>query len=288
LVTGTTRAVRFAESLLGFAPETTLALLSVGAGVVGIFLLLRLAASIGSDRAERWALGILLGSAGSVQLFFGHVEYYAALAAGVLLYLALATQALVRERWTPIGLWSYGALLPLHLSTLALAPAHVYLLSRAWGAGRRRQVLLAFPGCLLLAWGLTRIAGGEATELASTSFAGWSRYTDPFFNASTARHAFGFLSRHHLLAVANDLLLAAPLLLVAFPAWWSVRRNVAPESSSVEHAIRRFLAIAAVGCVGVNLLFARELGPYRDCCVRVPDASGHFFSSAVSTTRSHG
>jgi tetratricopeptide (TPR) repeat protein len=123
---------------------------------------------------------------------------------------------------------------------------------------------------LLLAWGLTRVAGGGARELASTSITGWSRYTAPFFDSTSARHAFGFLAPGHLLAVLNDVLLAAPLLLLVVTPWWWARHDRASATSISDGGVLRFLGIAAAGCLLVNFLFARELGPYRDWDILAP------------------
>ncbi|MFQ5600733.1 MAG: hypothetical protein ACE5G2_09280, partial [Candidatus Krumholzibacteriia bacterium] len=83
LVQSTSSLVRLAEHRWGVDPETTFAALAVLWGVVGVYALLRLCAHLTHDRGGRFFLAALLGTAGSMQLFFGHVEYYAAVAAGV-------------------------------------------------------------------------------------------------------------------------------------------------------------------------------------------------------------
>ena len=294
LVESTARIVRAAEAWLHVRPETTLAGLAVLAGVVGVCALPRLAAGLAADRPGR-RLGVaLLGTAGSVQLFCGHVEYYASVAAAVLVYLALALPAVAagagtESRPLPLrapaggtaaaraaarpatfpaaGVWpvsiAYAVLLPLHLSALGLAPAHAYLLLRAWRAGLRRAALVSIPVVAAIAAALTYLAGGRPAAVATFSVTGIRRYTEPYWDPATARHAFGFLSGAHLLAVANDLLLAAPLVLLAITAGWIGR-------GKERTPLHRFLCIATLGCVAVNFFFARELGPYRDWDILAP------------------
>jgi tetratricopeptide (TPR) repeat protein len=305
LVESTARIVRSAEASLHWPPERTLALLAVAAGGVAVYALLRLSAHLTPNPAGRWLCAALLATAGSMQLFCGHVEYYAAVGAAVLVYLALVVPVLAapnrgnaplrdmapqhssappgdnaprhgsashrdhratpdiapRSVWT--ALLAYAGLVPLHLSALGLGPAHLYLCWHVWRGGRRGAAILTLPAVAVIAAGLTRVAGGKPGALATFSLTGIGRYTAPYFDASTARHAFGLFSPAHFLAVGNDLLLGALLVLLALPAAWLGRRtSLAPHE--------RFLAIAGLGCLGVNFLFSRELGPYRDWDILAP------------------
>jgi tetratricopeptide (TPR) repeat protein len=243
----------------GLTSETALAILSIVAGVVAVFALLRLAASLTPDRGGRLLAAVLLLTAGSTQLFFGHVEYYAMLAAATALYLWLACALLGAGRPTWPTWLAWGALLPVHLSALAFLPAQAVLALRELRAGRRRAVLttLAAAAGLGLAMILPRLVGRGMSAFVATTWAGPQRYLAPFFNRESTRHAFGFLSAQHWLALLNDLLLAAPLALVALPVLWRQRRG-RPD------AIHAFLAAAAVGALLFSILFHRELGPIRD------------------------
>ncbi|MFQ5601511.1 MAG: tetratricopeptide repeat protein, partial [Candidatus Krumholzibacteriia bacterium] len=158
---------------------------------------------------------------------------------------------------------AYAALIPLHLSTLGLEPAQAYLVWRALRSGHRRAIALSALAGAVVLWGTTRLVGGRPMTLAETSLAGLGRYTAPYFDTEGPRHAFGLLDISHLLAVANDVMLAAPLALVALPAWWLARRRRLDE-------VQSFLGLAALGCLAINFVFSRELGAYRDWDILAP------------------
>jgi hypothetical protein len=112
-------------------------ILSPLAGALYVYALLRLADSVGRGRVEKLLLVGLLGTLGTVQLFFGYAENYSLAAAGILIFLWLALETLAGRR----ALWQPALALAitngLHPSTVALAPA---LLVVAWVWGKRRQV----------------------------------------------------------------------------------------------------------------------------------------------------
>jgi tetratricopeptide (TPR) repeat protein len=242
---------------LGLSVAGSLAAVSVLAGIIAVFAMLRLAATLTPDRGGRFLAVSLLGTSGAMALFFGHVEYYAPLAAAVLVYLWIACRAL--ERGTGVwASWLVATFLPaLHLGTLALLPAQVYLSVVAWRRGARAPVLAGALAGGIVATLTVHVAGGGAGALAGTTVAGFHRYLAPYGATASATHDFGFWSAGHLLAIVNDLLLVAPLAVAAIPAIWIVRHQTGD-------APQRFLLIAAMGSVLLSCAFHRELGPYRD------------------------
>jgi tetratricopeptide (TPR) repeat protein len=254
-------AVAAGGQQLGWTPETTFAVIAVAAGAVAVYLLLRLAAALTPDGGGRWTAAALLGTAGAMQLFCGHVEYYPVLAAGVLAALLALVHAARGGPTLPSWLAS-AALVPLHLSTLALAPAQVGVGIQAWRAGRRRETVVAALAGVGLATALVRLAGAPPRALAATSLSGPQRYIEPFLDERSPRHAFGLLSPAHLLAWCNDIALVAPMALVALAAAGLSRRRV-PGATGPD-PVRRTLGLAAGGAALLALLFNREVGPYRD------------------------
>jgi tetratricopeptide (TPR) repeat protein len=233
-------------------------LLSILAGGVGVFAALRLASRLTEDRGGRFLAASLLLGGGCMQLFFGHVEYYALVAAAVLLYLWIACRALASGR----ALWPTwflaGVLSTVHLATVALLPAQAGLGIDAWRRGERWRTVLAIAGAMALAALVLRYVGSGASGLAGTALAGFHRYLAPYRETGSARHAFGFFSGAHALAVFNDLLLVAPLAVAALPALGASGLWRGGD------AVRRFLALGSAGAIAFSVLFARELGPYRD------------------------
>jgi tetratricopeptide (TPR) repeat protein len=255
--------VRTLEDHAGVRMDTALASVSVAAGMLSVYLGLRLCAALDARRAVRWLVATLLGTSGAMQLFFGHVEYYAALVPAVLGYFLIAVHALHgRAPWW--AAWIGFALLPtVHLSTLALAPAQAWLAVTAWRRGMKRATWLGAAGAALVAIVLLRLIGSGADRLAAESAGGFKHYLQPFFDRASSRHAFGFASPAHGLALLNDLLLVAPLALGALPAVLDRRKS---------DAVGHFLALATGGCVALSILFNREVGPYRDWNILAPYA----------------
>ncbi len=78
-------------------------ILSPLAGALYVYVLLRLADSVGRNRTEKLLIVGLLGTLGTMQLFFGYAENYSLAAAGILLFLWLALETLAGRRplWQP-------------------------------------------------------------------------------------------------------------------------------------------------------------------------------------------
>lgn len=255
--------VRTLEVDAGVRMETALASVSVVAGMLAVYLGLRWCAALDPRREVRWMLAVLFGTAGAMQLFFGHVEYYAGLVPAVLGYLLIATHAL-HGRAPSWCTWAAFALLPtVHLSALGLAPAQAWLAVVAWRRGEHRGTLLGAALAVLAVVVVLRVFGSGAERLAAESAGGFKQYMQPFFDRTSSRHAFGFMSQGHGLALFNDLLLVAPLALAALPAALAGRRA---------GVLGAFLGFGALGCLGLDVVFNREVGPYRDWNILAPYA----------------
>jgi tetratricopeptide (TPR) repeat protein len=281
LVHATVAAVAGLERL-GMTTAASLALLAVVAGGVGVFAALRLAAVLTADRGGRFLAASLLLGGGCMQLFCGHVEYYALVAAAVLLYMWIACRGLAQEK----SLWPTwlvaGVLATVHLATVALVPAQALLGVTAWRRGERWRTALGMAGGGVIAMALLRLLGdGGASGLAGTALAGFHRYLAPYRDLGSARHAFGFFSGAHALAVCNDLLLVAPLAVVALPALG--RRGLWRGADRVQ----RFLALASAGALAFSILFAREVGPYRDWDILATFGFVYLAWTAARWTRPH-
>jgi hypothetical protein len=100
---------------VGMGAEQALALLSALAGAVSVYVILRLCVHAVQERSARVFLALCLLTAGSMTLFFGHVEYYSVFAAPFLAYLLLV----VRSHAQPSLCWlswpAFLVLVSMHL-----------------------------------------------------------------------------------------------------------------------------------------------------------------------------
>jgi tetratricopeptide (TPR) repeat protein len=126
--------------------------------------------------------------------------------------------------------------------------------------------LIAALGASAIAWGLLQLARSGAETLAAQAIGGLNSYVAPYFDTSSTRHAFSFLGWAHVRAVFNDLLLTAPVAWALLPTAWLLRR------SRPAHPTTGFMSVAALGCLAINVLFNREIGPYRDWDTLAPYA----------------
>lgn len=204
-------------------------ILSPLAGALFVYTLLRLADSVGRGRTEKLLIVGLLGTLGTMQLFFGYAENYSLAAAGVLLFLWLALEAMAGRRplWQPS--LALAVTIGLHPSTAALSPA---LLVVAWvwrmrreGEGERGRKGAWKTAMWQVAWPMMLVAGG-VVALMSFSGGGLGALTSsdrpgggdgrmfvPLFEATTRWEHYTMFSWAHLLDWLNMQLLTAPVTL---------------------------------------------------------------------------
>lgn len=283
LVRATAWIVRSLEDHAGISMEQALAGLSVVSGVVSVYLLLRLCAALSDRNGTRWLLLACLGTSGALQLFAGHIEYYAVLVPFLLGYLVLAVSAL-RSRLPSWPTWPWFFLLAtLHLSQVALGPAQVWLGWIAWRRGERWRALAALAGGAALAWALLILVGRDPASFLGFSAGGFERYVQPYLDPAHSRHVFGFWTWEHLLAIGNDLALVAPVALFGWPALLGRRGRSADGT-------RTFLGLASLGALALHAVFNREVGPYRDWDILAPSAFVYlaWFGIALAAQRPEG
>lgn len=233
--------------------------LSTLAGVAFVWVLLGLTHWLGRNRTERVVLAGLVLSLGTVQLFFGYIENYSIMTAGVLLYTWLALRALRGE----IALvWPATALAithAFHPSTIILAPSLIYLaalLVRLHRVPNRQSASqapsavcgppeTALPQTASVSWqrALLSIAGPYSVVFAGVvglltsgnhgldallgvDFPGGgdAKWFVPLFEVTTQWQHYTMFSLAHLVDIANQQLLSAPviwpgLVLVALFGW---------------------------------------------------------------------
>ncbi len=216
-------------------------IVSTLAGVVFVWVLLGLAGWLGRNRTERALITGLVLTLGTMQLFFGYVENYSLMTAGILLYAWLALRALRGE----IGLIGPATVLALthafHPSTIILAPSLLYLawlrLDRPGARGvpwPRALLSLAVPyGAVLMGVVALMTAGNHGVDaLLGADFPGGGdrQWFVPLFEVTTRWQHYTMFSWGHLVDLINQQLLAAPtiwpgLILAALLAWRTLPRG---------------------------------------------------------------
>lgn len=255
-------------------------ILSPLAGALYVYGLLRLADSVGRGRAEKLLLVGLLGTLGTMQLFFGYAENYSLAAAGILIFLWFALETLAGRR----ALWQPALALAitngLHPSTVILAPALLYV-AWVWGRGRqgdketgRQGGKVWWTAVWQVAWPMALVAGGVVLlmELSGNGLAaltstdrpggGDGRLFVPLFEATTRWEHYTMFSWAHLLDWLNMQMLTAPVTLGALAivggALLAQRLRVNSQAGTAKHAEAssdgRALVFLAL-CTGLYWLF---------------------------------
>jgi len=189
------------------AATTAMALTSIVAGGVFVYMLMVLAPFRGRKRALFVAMILSLGI---TQFFFGYAESYTLLYTFSVWYILLAFRAAESE--TGFGVLTVAYLLAAfsHQAALILAPSYIYLAFIVYRRHRLRSVLMpaalvfaAAPHVTALVLAGT-VAGEESGELAG--------YFLPLFSG-----VYAVFSPVHLFDILNQLLLVAPVSLALLP-----------------------------------------------------------------------
>lgn len=216
-------AYRALHPLTGWDVPTVYAVLSCLAGAVFVTSVILLTALL----ARRWldrllAAGLIL-SAGVVQLFFGYLESYTLMTAGLTVYLLLGLLCLAGRVGTGWPATALGVAALLHPIALAAAPSLAVLLLHRWQQRRFRLADgwrlalpavagLIVPALLLVALFVANGYTLERWQIARNQFGGGDLRTfKPLVTLSSHREYYPLLSLDHLRAVANQQLLVAPL-----------------------------------------------------------------------------
>lgn len=284
------RLWQLAQRWLGWPdPIPVYWIVSTLAGVAFVWITLGLAAWLGRNRAERMLLAGLVLTLGTMQLFFGYIENYSLMTVGVLLYAWLALAAL---RGKTALIWPAAALAlthAFHPSTIILAPSLLYLAGllidrrpaqrhrgqaltpaadrtpRKGGISWQQAVLsIAVPYVLVFAGVVALLTAGHhgLDALLGADFPGGGdrQWFVPLFEVTTRWQHYTMFSWAHLLDIANQQLMSAPLIwpsliLVALLAWRTLPRD---------DQTFRLLAFMALSYLLLTLTWNPDYGGQRD------------------------
>jgi hypothetical protein len=263
---------RSLSPLTGWDVPTVYAVLSCLAGGVFVVTIIVLTALLARRQIDRLLAAGLVLSAGVMQLFFGYLESYTLMTAGLAVYLFLGLLCLagrVGVTWPAAALAVSGLLHPI---VLAAAPALSVVLLDRW---RRRAFRLraglrlaaaavagiVVPAVLLIALFVGNGYTVERWEIARNQFGGGDQRTfKPLVTVTSPREYYPLLSIDHARAVVNQQLLVAPLGWPLVLALLAARR----PRGLWRDARFAFLLLAAATTLLFSALWNPDLGARQD------------------------
>ena len=246
---------RFWTALLSPARDTSpayiISALDAGAGVVAFWALYRLSRLLVTGVGRQWFL--LLGSlaSGSVALFFGYIEYYTWPVSLVLWSLAFSIGYLKHQNRLWLAFLTAIIAVGFHffaLPVLALTVIVWWISPDEHGTAVRRFSFL-IANLTLIILSVVSAAIYQLSDLQGTVLAVWPE----------AGHSYWALSLSHLLDMLNEILLVAPLGLLALVLTAFVRRR----SEKIDYAGNSLLSVSLFLFL-LTFWINPELGAARD------------------------
>jgi hypothetical protein len=261
-------AHRSVGAALGWEPRLTIQVVNTLAGALGVVALVGIARRItGPGHVGRAATAVLVSS-GAIQLFAGYVENYTIPTVCMLYSIAFGLDALAgrREFSAAVGLWVASCMF--HLGGLVLLPAMAWLVWQAWRGDTRGSMLRLLSVTILPAlvlYALMHYLGFHRSEERGFGGGDGLMFVPVFEQSGMSQYLL--FRPAHLLAIANQQLLVAPLGIVMFVAGviCALRRRpwraliAEPSGSALV-----FLGLVAGGFLCLTLIWNPDLGPLRD------------------------
>lgn len=246
-----------AHRLLGLRPLLTIQVVDTLVGALGIVALVALARRVAGSA---WLpAAVALVGCGAVQLFAGYVELYTLSTVCMLASLVCGLDALAGRRGPlpAFALWTLSC--AFHLSGIVFLPAMGWLALRTRARWLRVAGVTVLPALVLaLAMQRTGYAGSGETGFGG----GDGHMFVPLFHLTGMSH-YLMLRPAHLLAIANEQLLVAPLGLVLVVAGavcspWRVERPGLPRDALV------YLGLVASAFFALTVIWNPDLGALMD------------------------
>ncbi len=235
---------------LGWPVESSYVILGPVAGILGVWAIVRIARALGTSKEARRLIVAAGLSSIAIVLWFGYVESYALVNAGILWSIAFAIEAQEKRKriWAAWATWIVAA--AFHQLAVVLAPAIVWAhwrsLRRPWkelSAGKRAAIL----GIGFIGW----LAASVGYSLVNPDV-----FVPIFATANSTYTAFGWA---HLRDVFNLVLFLAPVALIGITIWVSERGGSLDRKAG--HGV---LAVAAASLWYFAFWVDPLLGAFRD------------------------
>ncbi len=273
--------------------HTTFVVASVAAGAVYLLLAFAVARLLAKSAQGAALVFASLVALGSLQIFFGHAEYYSLVAASGMFYIYLSLRWILGKGNLLLPTLALVVALFVHVMNALLLLSFVWLL---YCALRLRLRIQAAASALLVPALLVTVAAIiDYPEESFFAILSGGKHVLPLFSYDPDFYAYGLFDIDHLSEFANELLLTSPCLpLLAVAALWAIGRRgkvsktdretgrehpqerplsktrhrpairPAEEPGLCPHAEEKFLLFAALGAAIFSFMANPALGMARD------------------------
>jgi tetratricopeptide (TPR) repeat protein len=249
---------RFLNSLLGFSSADTYGLISIISGLICFIVCVYYIKLIFESRKERWFIGGILFTSGSIQLFFGYVESYSIIACLNLLLLLSTLNMIKNNKYSLVPAIFLSFSITTHPISIIFAPALFYgYFVVIMNSDRRTSLIIwikpfiSFIIIILISFGCFYLAGFTLKNFLG-SISGDTHFLPLFSN----KWQLGIISFEHFIDIMNEILLIAPSIIVLPIILPKIRKNLSPQII--------FLLISIFFSFLFMLVFRTDLGFSRD------------------------
>ncbi len=246
-------------------PVMSSAVTSILAGLVFVVFAHKAAKLLYEKRGDHILIIASLLSCGTVMLFFGYIETYPPVAAGVMAFLYFSLRLLHRGGSIVPAVLAFLVTAILHLSAIALLPGLLLLLHFHAGKEVDKRQLRIFLAVVIttgfVALGVLRNPGVFGRFFKDN-------FLPLFVSTSDQNVGYPVFSLHALFDYANELLLICPPVIL-LPVLMIARRRqkdkaAENDSSSGRERERMFLALCALFYFLAFAAFNKVIGTSRD------------------------
>jgi len=233
---------------------------SIACGGIAIILLFKIVGLLVRTTIEQTLMFLFLMSAGGIQLFFGYVENYAPLYAGLILFVWLSLLCLRGRMHLVFPSVTFGVLFAIHLSMLCMLPALAVVYFYACVKEKRwSEVPVSVFGMIVVTVCIFWLCGYSLTTFAQVMLNSGNHFL-PFTHVTLPQQAYILFSVEHVLELGNLYMLLAPFAVLLL-----ITVAVACRKSffTIERSWLFLLAVAGSGTV-FTFLANLDLGMSRD------------------------